>query len=81
MKKYLLLLISLFVCVSVQARVPELLDQLIARYPDAYRRVWYYFDRGSRIQYYSTEFSSSRRTMRPADVAALEESYTTQWNA
>lgn len=81
MKRYVLLIIIASLCVSARAGVPELLDRCIARYPDAYRRVWYYFDRSNRTQYYSTEFSSPRRAMRPADVVDLEKSFAAQWNA
>lgn len=65
---------------SLWAQIPQLLSQMIEKYPTEYRRVWYCFDIEDGKRYYRTQFSAPRNKISAADVSRLSESYLSAFN-
>lgn len=66
--------------VSIHAQIPELLGNLIEKYPSVYRRVWYFYDHKDNMEYYRTQFSGSRKSISEIDISKITSAYLTEWN-
>lgn len=78
--KKLITLLLLFSVSTIHGQFPGLLNRMIEKYPSAYRRVWYYYDVNNGMEYYRTQFQSSRDEMQPADINELKRAYLNEWN-
>ncbi len=76
----ILTLLILFLSTSLYAETSALLSRMIEKYPMAERRVWYYFDHTNSTQYYRTEFSSPRNSIKSVDLIKLTDNYLNAFN-
>lgn len=74
-----LTLLTLLASTTLSAQIPQMLSQMIEKYPSAYRRVWYYYNHFDGSQYDRIQFSALRNNTNAADVAKLTESFLSEF--
>lgn len=78
--RLLLTLLTLLTATTIRAQIPQLLSQMIEKYPSASRRVWYYYNRSDGSQYDRIYFSALRRNINATDLSRLTDSYLSEFN-
>lgn len=73
-------LLTLLVSTTLWAQIPHLLSQMIEKYPSNYRRVWYYYDQASGLQYNRIQFSALPQSLSATDITKLTDSYLSEFN-